>query len=107
MLTDSLPLRRKRFATLDSLKEYIEANYPSFRSRPAHQPHHQRHPLLLKRSEQPYPYGFTLRDQFGLTGVKRGCERGQCGACTVLIDGAPALACMTLAVECDVAPLSP
>ncbi len=43
----------------------------------------------------------VLRDQFGLTGTKVGCERGECGACTVLIDGQPRYACMTLALEAD------
>lgn len=42
-----------------------------------------------------------LRDKIGLTGTKDGCEQGVCGACTVLLDGRPALACMTLAIECD------
>ncbi|HUK13159.1 MAG TPA: (2Fe-2S)-binding protein [Thermoanaerobaculaceae bacterium] len=42
---------------------------------------------------------FVLREQLGLTGTKVGCERGECGACTVLIDGQPRYACMTLAVE--------
>jgi aerobic-type carbon monoxide dehydrogenase small subunit (CoxS/CutS family) len=38
-----------------------------------------------------------LRDRLGLTGTKEACGRGECGACTVLIDGAPHLACITLA----------
>ena len=42
---------------------------------------------------------YVLRDTLGLTGTKIGCERGECGACTVLIDGKPRYACMTLAVE--------
>jgi xanthine dehydrogenase YagT iron-sulfur-binding subunit len=42
---------------------------------------------------------FVLREKIGLTGTKIGCERGECGACTVLIDGQPRYACMTLAVE--------
>jgi xanthine dehydrogenase YagT iron-sulfur-binding subunit len=44
---------------------------------------------------------YVLRDQFGLTCTKVGCERGECGACTVLIDGQARYACMTLAVEAD------
>lgn len=43
----------------------------------------------------------VLRDKIGLTGTKDGCEQGVCGACTVLLEGRPALACLTLAVECD------
>jgi len=42
---------------------------------------------------------FVLREKLGLTATKVGCERGECGACTVLIDGLPRYACMTLAVE--------
>ncbi|HEX9874369.1 MAG TPA: (2Fe-2S)-binding protein [Deferrimonas sp.] len=41
----------------------------------------------------------VLRDRLGLTATKVGCERGECGACTVLIDDEPRYACMTLAVE--------
>jgi xanthine dehydrogenase YagT iron-sulfur-binding subunit len=41
----------------------------------------------------------ALRDQFELTGAKRVCDRGECGACTVLIDNKPVYACMVLAIE--------
>lgn len=43
----------------------------------------------------------VLREKLGLTGGKIGCGRGECGACTVLIDGQPRYACLTLAVEAD------
>jgi xanthine dehydrogenase YagT iron-sulfur-binding subunit len=44
---------------------------------------------------------YVLREVLGLTGTKIGCERGECGACTVLIDGKPRYSCMTLAVEAE------
>jgi carbon-monoxide dehydrogenase small subunit len=43
----------------------------------------------------------VLRDRLGLTGTKKGCGTGECGACTVLIDGAPANACLVLAARAE------
>ena len=43
----------------------------------------------------------VLRDQIGLTGTKVSCGTGECGTCTVLMDGRPILSCLALAVDCQ------
>ncbi len=65
------------------------------------------HPLNLTINGEPYavhvePYCSLLdmlRDQLQLTGTKKGCDEGDCGACTVLMDGKTVTACMVLALE--------
>jgi len=67
------------------------------------------HEITLTVNGDPYVVGVrshhtllqVLREQLGITSPKRGCENGECGACTVLLDGLPVNSCMVLAVEAD------
>jgi xanthine dehydrogenase YagT iron-sulfur-binding subunit len=58
----------------------------------------QTHRLLV---EPRWSLLFVLRERLGFTGTKVGCDRGECGACTVLVDDLPRYACLTLAVEAE------
>lgn len=58
----------------------------------------RRHRLLV---EPRWSLLYVLRERLGMTATKVGCDRGECGACTVLLDDLPRYACMTLAVEAE------
>lgn len=58
----------------------------------------ERHEILVEPGERLID---TLRDRFSLTGTKEGCGEGQCGACTVNLNGRAVLSCLTLTVQAD------
>lgn len=65
--------------------------------------------IYLNVNGDPYELSVTpnqtildvLRDELSLTGTKKGCDSGVCGACTVIMDDEPILGCLTLAIRCD------
>jgi len=63
----------------------------------------QLHRLLV---EPRWTLLFVLRERLGITGTKAGCERGECGSCTVLINDKPRYACLTLALEAEEAEIT-
>jgi aerobic-type carbon monoxide dehydrogenase small subunit (CoxS/CutS family) len=52
-----------------------------------------------------WPLSYVLREKLGLTGTKVACEKGDCGVCTVIMDGRPVLSCLVLAVEAQGKPI--
>ena len=72
------PLKKKVHLALDVNGEEQEVAFPP-------------HKTLLE----------VLREEMTRTGTKHGCELGECGTCTVLVDGAPILSCLVLAADCE------
>ena len=65
------------------------------------EPYRQRSPPRVELDDPRVTLLDLLRERLALTGTKKGCDRGQCGACTVLVDGRRINSCLALAVSLD------
>lgn len=77
------------------------SNYPNITLTINNQQYEMKVGTLSAEVSPAHTLAFTLRETLGLTGTKVGCDKGECGSCTVLIEGKPVLSCITLTVECD------
>jgi xanthine dehydrogenase YagT iron-sulfur-binding subunit len=93
-------------ATYAALHEHADADAPSASRDAAHAKGTEPRQVRLTVNGRPHDLSIeprvtlldALRDYLGMMGTKKGCDRGQCGACTVLVDGRRINACLTLAV---------
>lgn len=81
---------------LEAKDERVEVAAPGEMAKVALTVNGRRHRLLV---EPRWSLLFVLRERLGLAGTKVGCERGECGACTVLLGDVPRYSCLTLALE--------
>ncbi len=57
---------------------------------------------IVMQVQPEWSLAFVLREKLGLVGTKVGCDRGECGACNILVDGVPHLACTMMAIESEI-----
>ena len=93
------PYDGAEFNTLEALKAHLDANFMATGAPGVVSFVVNGKPVTVK-VEDYWTLDFVLRDRLALYGTKNGCGVGQCGACTVLIDGVATFSCLVLGIEC-------
>jgi len=94
------PYDGQEFNTLSALEAHCEAEHPGavIEGLTTLTVNGQTYVLQVKPN---WTLSYVLREKLGLPGTKEGCDRGECGTCTVIVDGMAVYACMILAIEAD------
>jgi carbon-monoxide dehydrogenase small subunit len=95
------PIDGIEFDTLAELKDHFEATHPTGEGATGVVSLNINGIVYMVKTEPDWTLAYVIREKIGLTGTKRGCRAGDCGACTVLMNGLPILSCLCLAIEAD------
>ena len=95
------PIDQMEFDTLAELQAHFEAEHAGDGAMPNVVTLSVNGRNHVVQVEPEWPLSFVIREKLGLTGLKVGCDRGECGSCMVLVDGKQMLSCTMLAIECQ------
>jgi aerobic-type carbon monoxide dehydrogenase small subunit (CoxS/CutS family) len=93
------PIDQMEFDTFAELQAHFEAAHPG--GAPGVITLNINGIVYMLKVEPDWTLAYAIREKIGLTGTKRGCRAGDCGACTVIMNGLPILSCLYLAIEAD------
>lgn len=95
------PYDNQQFSTLAALQAHLEAEHLGSGAAEGTVVLNINGKARIVEVEPEWSLAFVLREKLGLIGTKVGCDRGECGTCTVLVDGVAMYACMMFANECE------
>ena len=95
------PIDGMEFDSLDELRAHFEATHAVGAGAAGVITLNINGYVYMLKVEPDWTLAYVIREKIGLTGLKRGCRAGDCGACTIIVNGLPILSCLYLAIEAD------